>query len=396
MSLINQMLKDLDLRRQDAVDSTEVLVQGLAAPKYRSYREPSRYSGVMALLISGLAILMVVAWYITQPYTDKGIKEMNIPSSLDRQTDVTPDVIHERNDMPIPAAHLPSNPSIRQIDEGQDDIKLAKLEISHEEDTIGQKSNEQPILHNETVEDRVRNTGKITASKIPGADKKKDFNNQKEIQAIPHESPTVDKKFHSLTSQESAEIIYRRGVSLAKKGQLDKAEDELRKALVQYPAHARAREMLTGVLLKQGKKDQAIVELAEGFSVDPHQITISKLYARLLIEAGDNELALQVLEKGKPPIVQDPEYYAFLAAVYQRANHYEQASAVYSELVSLEPGQGIWWLGLGVSLESQRKFNDAVTAFQRAKKSGQLRPDLLQFINNRIATLKIKAADSAA
>jgi MSHA biogenesis protein MshN len=50
----------------------------------------------------------------------------------------------------------------------------------------------------------------------------------------------------------------------------------------------------------------------------------------------------------------------------------------------LNPQNGIWWMGLGISLEAQQRRDDAMVAFQRAKASGSLSGELPAFVDKKL------------
>ena len=79
-----------------------------------------------------------------------------------------------------------------------------------------------------------------------------------------------------------------------------------------------------------------------------------------------------------------------LAAVYQKADQFQQAADIYSQLVTLQPRSGIFWMGLGISLEGYGQSKEALDAYQYAIKNGGLKPDLVNYISSRISAIKNK------
>ena len=58
------------------------------------------------------------------------------------------------------------------------------------------------------------------------------------------------------------------------------------------------------------------------------------------------------------------------------------------QLVKIRSNAGIWWLGLGISLEKSGKNKEALEAYQRAQKTGSLKSGLVKFTHNRVSALQ--------
>ena len=84
----------------------------------------------------------------------------------------------------------------------------------------------------------------------------------------------------------------------------------------------------------------------------------------------------------------EPDYHALLAASYQRINNHQKSVEIYLRLVKIRPNEGVWWLGLAISLEKTGKNKSALEAYQRAQQTGTLKSGLVKFTNNRVSALK--------
>ena len=122
-----------------------------------------------------------------------------------------------------------------------------------------------------------------------------------------------------------------------------------------------------------------------------------KLYARALLQLNRDQQAITLLREHAPPVAQDPEYHALLAALYQRAGRYDDAIALYRDLLQRNPHQALWWMGLAMALEASQRPANALSAYQQARSAGPGRHALMSFIEARIAALSHpQAADKQA
>jgi MSHA biogenesis protein MshN len=76
-----------------------------------------------------------------------------------------------------------------------------------------------------------------------------------------------------------------------------------------------------------------------------------------------------------------------MAGILQRANRHKEAADQYQAAVRLQPGNAVWWMGMGISLQADKRNAEAKIAFQRARDSGRLAPELQAFVERRLQQL---------
>ena len=200
--------------------------------------------------------------------------------------------------------------------------------------------------------------------------------------------PRSLKQAHRLSAAEQAEQDYLNAVQLLQQDKPGAAEVLLRKVLAHDAEHLKAREALADALLKRALVKQAETVLAAGIKINPEYLLFTKLYARVLLDQGDASAALTALEDQAASAAQDPEYQAFLAALYQRIERHNDAISAYRKALARQPQQGVWWMGLGISLEATQQPPEALEAYRNAQNRGTLAPAVLDFVKARISVLK--------
>lgn len=204
--------------------------------------------------------------------------------------------------------------------------------------------------------------------------------------AAPSEA-VIDKRVRPLTSEQNAENFYHQGANAVEQGRDDQATQRLLSALAADPRHTRARELLVALALKNGRQHEAGQLLEEGLVAVPDYYPFALLAARIYLERKAPSQALTLLESTAPLAATDAEYHAVLATVYQRLERHADAVAAYRRAVELQPNDARAWVGLGISLESERQADAARQAYQKARAVGALPPALRAYTEQRLAAL---------
>ncbi len=206
----------------------------------------------------------------------------------------------------------------------------------------------------------------------------------------PAAPPVIEKKVRPETSDERADRLYDAALRLAASGRRLEAAERYRSALKTFPGHRAAREQLALLLVKLNRSAEATEVLREGLRQDPTYTTFAKLQARILTDRNALEGALEVLRAAAPAVAEDPEYHAFVAALYQRKGEHTLAVSLYRQVLKHAPDASVWWMGLGISLEAEERTTAALEAFGRSAQLGNLDPETLRYVNRRIRALRNK------
>jgi len=210
-----------------------------------------------------------------------------------------------------------------------------------------------------------------------------------------HEKPTAGavrggpaEALKVMSAQQRSDNFYRQSVAMLQQGRVVEAKEILRQALGENPVNHAARQLLVGLLVEESQQSEAMKLLRDGLRLAPEQTAFSMALARLQIEASDRQGGLATLQEGLQYAGDDAEYHAFMAALLQREDRHEEAVEHYVAALKSNPAMPSWLVGIGISLQAQGKLADASEAFNRAKRSGGLTPDLAQFVDQRIGQIK--------
>ena len=204
----------------------------------------------------------------------------------------------------------------------------------------------------------------------------------------PAGKPQIQKQERQPTPRELADNEYRKATTSLHQGRSAEAEEGFQAALNLYPGHHGARQGLVGMLVTGKKFTEAERVLQEGVKLAPAQTGFTMTLARLQVDRGDNAQGAATLQKGLEHAQGNADYHAFLATVLQRQNRHEEAIEQFQAALRLRPAMGVWWLGLGISLQTANRSADAQEAYRRARATNSLNPDLAAFADQRMRQLQ--------
>lgn len=337
MSLINQMLKDLEKRRSRDLETSDTFRQNIT---WETRPNKKTFNWLTSAIIFTLAALLCVIGYLMWERTMQNI--------------------------PIHIAEKTNTPPVKK--------KITKKEVAIKH---------EPVIKKEEVKAESVEESNYTEAV--------DVEEVIDIAEVDNSTPTKLKKTHRpLNSKQLAEVAYNKGYKFLQQGRMHQGKEYLREALSLYIPHIKAREMLAGIYIKSGRYIDAAELLSEGVKIAPEYPLFAQLYARVLIEQNNPKLAVQILKQGSVSATMniDPDYYALLAATYQRVKEHKKAADIYLQLVKMHPAAGVWWLGLAISLEKSGRNQEALEAYQRAQQTGSLKSGLVKYTNNRVSALK--------
>lgn len=182
-----------------------------------------------------------------------------------------------------------------------------------------------------------------------------------------------------------SENSYRRALLALQEGRVSVALSGLDRALDLNPRNDAARQTYISLLLENKRSDEAVRQLRLALGIDPRQPGLAMVLARLQLEQGGP--ALDTLMRTLPFAAASAEYQAFLAGVLQREQRHPEAAEHYKEALKLSPQNGVWWMGLGISLQAGNQLPEARAAFSRARASANMTPELLAFVDRKLELL---------
>ncbi len=198
----------------------------------------------------------------------------------------------------------------------------------------------------------------------------------------------LDKSTPPPSPTERADGEYRRGVELHERGHADDAETAFAAALQHDPQHASARRALAIEWIGRGRAADAERILTEGLAMNPRQPPLAIVVARIQADRHELPAAIETLRAalGGSTVAtpEQAETLALLATLQQGAGQHREAVDSFAAALRQAPQNGAWWTGLGLSLAAEGRGASAREAFERARATGTLAPELLVYVEQRL------------
>ncbi|HVS25955.1 MAG TPA: tetratricopeptide repeat protein [Burkholderiales bacterium] len=346
MSLINQMLMDLEKRHAPRPDG--VLSQARALPPTLSSMRP-RWAVLLVLLV---LVGGIFAWQVL------------------REEEPTPAIANA----PVPVPAAPPAKLATEEKTVVEDLVVAEP-LFKLASRLSLELNNPPPEPEPLVPDK---PAAKPANEPPVKAKSK---------PAPASVAAINKQMRQETPQQQAENEYRKALAHLQQGKIQVAEESFRQALRLNSNYAAARLALTVLLLQEKRANDAENLLREGLDQESGQAGFSMMLARIQVEKGESQAALETLQKTLPHAAQNADYRAFLAALLQRKSRHGEAVEQYQAALQLKPA-GVWYMGLGISLQALQRLPEARDAFQQAMVSGALNPELQAYVEQRLKQVK--------
>lgn len=196
--------------------------------------------------------------------------------------------------------------------------------------------------------------------------------------------PIIEKTDPLVSSPDRPEIEYRKAIALLNQGSLAEAMEGLHKALRLDGSHSASRQVLVRLLLEAKRPDEAVQVLQEGLLGQPEQVGWAMTLARLQIDRGDLAGAWQTLHHSLPAAENNADYQGVTAHVLQRLGRHKEAAEHYRVATRLAPGDGRWWLGLALELEAEGRSSEARDALHMARATGTLSAELTGWVDQKL------------
>ncbi len=360
MSVINQMLRELDARGGGATDV-------LSAASRSAFSKPHANGRTVVLLLL-LASAGGVAGYLALAGTPSENSQSVGVAPVPRAPAATPITVPiaaappAHDELPTVSEQAPATRTAipPAAPEPTPVLGAAPKPVSIETIQMARSlSRARPAVATAAPPPRVASSDPLPLQAVPGVVKK-----------IAESSPEAEAQQHFDDAQ-----------ALRRAGQTEAAIVQYRQALERQPAMRNARIQLARLLQEDGQTDAALSLLKAGYERQPDAAWAIAV-GRLLADQGQRDEALIWLQRGRDAL--RPADHALMGALLSQTQRHEAAVSADRHALTADPQQGGWLLGLGLALESLGQIDAAQAAYRNALERGAFKPEVVRFLRQKL------------
>ncbi len=425
MSLVNDMLRDLDQRRRDSESATAAVK---LMPASDSVKKKSKGLLLLLCMIAVVAASLGYIWLqmensdATQNLnirpsvvtTNQPVESVTLTSSAARTeeqlsseatnagTDNAEPLVTENNGTALTG--MASAPSLSAFDSQL--AQQAAISPAVEQSNSQQSGQEVPVAEaNQTLADlsataRAPESATVASNTRNGADVTTGPTlSSGETPEIPESEPMPRVDLQNPDSQESVRsaaemtpevrdtMAVKKALELIANNQVTDAYAHLESHIVDNRYAHQSRETFAKLLLNDGQLLAAYNLVESGLGLAPNHAGFKKVKARILISDGQVEDAVDLLSRRAPSVQEDVEYHEILATAQLANRDFEGALISYTGLVRQDQNQGRWWYGFAASQDSLGNASAARQGYTQALQKTNLSPNLRRRSQERLSAL---------
>ena len=379
MSVINQMLKDLEERSPEHGHTSTVSV----TPKKVA---TIKIVSLITLILVCLNVLGFYIWHLQTQVVQHEPQEQDAVNSIPNS---------------IPNAVV--KPVAKSVKVEQEIEKATQSRLSLEQTSLQQVIDNNQIP--ETSVEQLKLKSQVSA-KLDEVVPTKTSQQEKQEKPVDKEGEPLDttRSFSVTATAEQNKTSAKMSVSrrqltptelIAQKltraeqavtnTDIVKAEQLFEEILIIEPEHKQARKKLAALWFGRQAYQQAINLLSQGIVIDRLDSEMRLMKAQIQLKQGQQEAAYNTL---KPlASIEQEEYQVMLANIAQQIEQYDSAIKAYKVLIKMQPYSGRWHLGLAIVYDKNSQFSLALNEYKLALTKADLSASSTKFAQQRMQAL---------
>lgn len=407
MSLVNDMLRDLDQRR--AGEALTASGESLKPAQPAAARPRSRWLPIGVGLVASAAMVAGIWFFGSGTRTSEvaiaipaeavvsSVGGVGTPASaaaavepqLDEARTASDSLgVLTENERQLAVEEPLSKPVSEPVSEPVTDLVAESLSEPLSEPPVLQAATE-PLISESSQAEIDLSEANIDA---PARAEQKSQANATAVNTTAQPTTALDRpqtirSTDELSANEVDVIQVQNALKLLANGNEEAAFDALSSHVRVAPAAHQSRETLIKLLLSRGQTARAGTLADAGLAIAPNHSGFKKAKARFLITDKNYESAAALLSARAPEPSSDLEYHELLASAQLGAGDFVGAMQNYRQLLQFDGSQARWWYGYAVANDRLGNISVAKQSYEQALKGASLSVSLRRSSEERVAAL---------
>jgi len=400
VSLVNEMLRDLDARRRD-VDAPRADADGKLLPP--ATREaglrPLAVLAVLMAALAGAALALFLANWLRSNGSEASQAPVMVPGDTVTAMAPVDEALLELRAMGerLQALETQNRALQQRADAAQAELQAAEQRVAEQEQAVqlarleAERQALAAVAQRAVTPAQPRSGARLMA---PAPDRAPAVLAPQPAQApsafaqTPGGTEALQRTARELSLRERDRQQVQDALRLWAANEHNAALQALDVFAMEHPEAHQSRETLAKLLIERGDVSAASQAADIGLMIAPLHPGYRKIRARLLLANNDAAPALALLVERPPALRTDPEYHDLLASAALAAGDYERALLAYEQLLDVDDSMGRWWYGLAAALDAEGRSNAAIQAYEQALRSADLGASLRQISSRRLNQLQ--------
>ncbi len=397
MSLLNQMLKDLEQRRSSAPGIT--FSDGVQTVP----DAPVRKSRTMLLSAAGAFLVLLASatfWLgprpagtLTLPSPPTQLEAVLVATPPDTQPEVTTDSLTSNEDASVGVAQpdagvvtasMPLSEKVTATTEVQAPAQAPEPTATAKATATAKPSPQVQTSSSLPTKSTVQPLAGTRHAAIPQPADKTPMDLQTQIHSQSGLSPV--RKMASQTHR--ANTVYLQALQQLQQGKEQEGVLLLQQSIALQPDLHEARQTLAVTWLMQLRQQEAEAVLKEGLQRKPGHPGFTHLLARIRWEQGKSAEAHSMLDAALSITPGDPQLNGLLALVFQQQGRHSEAATHFLAALNSDPSMPSWLIGLAQSWKNMGMRTGAQEALERALQSKRLSGELTTAVQLELEQLR--------
>ncbi len=369
MSLINQMLRDLESRNKTN-NAQSTLQHNIQATPSPTSKIPLLVWSLLAIIAAGGGAYWAYQYSKTPVKTPPAtvatpLKKEPTPIAPFEKVLATPNAVTDtapKTEQKLPENTTPPPVPVAQAEPAIQPPAAQSIPATQTAPAVQANSPDQAPPSVQTAPEIVESAVK----KMPAAPPKPAFIKQS-------------------TALQQADLLYRQAENNA--GNYS-AIQKLEQALNLDPRHLKARLLLAKTLYNQGQTNKTAEFLDQSLALFPDNLQFINTRAQLFLQQKNPDGALRILQRIGAANSTNETYLSLLAATYQQLQSFTNAASVYQKLITINPEKAENWLGFALAQEKLGNPKAAREAYQQALSKNTLKESIANYIKQRLTELR--------